>query len=105
MTALLLAFALLGAAPDQPQQPAAPQAAQAPSAPKFSTKTPLSTLMANAQAREILRKHLPDVIQFLEGAGASQASDEFTVESLAAIPRAGVTPEKLQAMNQDLAKL
>jgi hypothetical protein len=88
------------------QPPAAPDApkAEAPAA-KFSTKTPLTILMANAQAREVLRKYLPNITDLLENGGAAQAPADFNVESLTAIPRAGVTPEILKSINDDLAKL
>jgi UDP-N-acetylglucosamine:LPS N-acetylglucosamine transferase len=107
MAGYLSAIALvagLGAA--DAQTPAAPETPKAEAtASKFSTKTPLTTLMANAQAREVLRKYLPQIVTLLETGGAAQAPADFTVESLSAIPRANVTPEMLKSINEDLAKL
>jgi hypothetical protein len=107
MVGFPLAIALFaGLASAEAQPPAAPEApkAEAPAA-KLSTKTPLTVLMANTQAREVLRKYLPQIVGLLENGGAAQAPADFTVESLAAIPRANVTPEILKSINDDLAKL
>ncbi len=107
MTGLIPALALMAgltAAEGQPPVAPEPPKAEAPAV-KFSTKTPLTTLMANAQAREVLRKYMPQIVGLLENGGAAQAPADFSVESLAAIPRANVTPEILKSINEDLAKL
>jgi UDP-N-acetylglucosamine:LPS N-acetylglucosamine transferase len=107
MTGLIPALAFMaGLATAQGQPPAAPEPSKAEApAVKFSTKTPLTVLMANAQAREVLRKYLPQVVDLLDTGGAAQAPADFNVESLSAIPRANVTPEILKSINEDLAKL
>jgi hypothetical protein len=107
MTGLISALAIMaGLTVAEGQPPAAPEPpkAEAPAV-KLSTKTPLTVLMANAPAREVLRKYLPQIVELLENGGAAQAPADFNVESLAAIPRANVTPEILKSINDDLAKL
>jgi hypothetical protein len=107
MTGFIPALALMvGLIAADAQPPAAPEPpkAEAPAV-KFSSKTPLTSLMANAQAREVLRKYLPQIVTLLENGGAAQAPADFTVESLSAIPRANLTPELLKSINEDLAKL
>lgn len=107
MSGLIAAITLMVAlGATEAQQPPAPDSpkAEAP-APKLSTKTPLTVLMANAQAREILRKYLPQIVDLLDSGGASQAPADFNVESLSGVPKANITPEILKSINDDLAKL
>ena len=107
MTGLVSVLALMAglyAVTSQPPAALEQPKAEAPAA-KLSTKTPLTTLMANAQAREVLRKYMPQMVELLENGGAAQAPADFNVESLAAIPRANVTSEMLKSINEDLAKL
>ena len=99
-----LARAGLTAAEGQPPTAPEPPKAEA-AAVKFSTKTPLTVLMANPQAKDVLRKYLPQVVELLDSGGAAQAPADFNVESLSAIPRANLTPEILKSINEDLAKL
>ena len=104
LVAAITLLAAIGGNEAEPPTPPEPPKAEAP-APKFSTKTPLTILMANAQAREILRKYLPQVVELLDSGGAAQAPADFNVESLAGVQRAGITPEILKSINEDLAKL
>ena len=107
MAGLIAAMTLLAAvAWTEAEPPTArePPKAEAP-AEKLSSKTPLTVLMANAQAREVLRKYLPQVVDLLDSGGAAQAPADFNLESLAGVQRAGITPEILKSINEDLAKL
>ena len=83
-----------------------PAAAPAPAAAgALSSKTPLKALMANPKAKEVLAKHIPQVVEFLDGGGGDQIPDDFTVDSLLDIAEAGVSADMVKAINDDLAKL
>jgi hypothetical protein len=103
IAAITLLAAVGGNAAEPPGAPESPKAEA--SAQKLSTKTPINVLMANAQAREILRRYLPQVVDLLDSGGAAQAPADFYVESLVGVQRAGITPEILKSINMDLAKL
>lgn len=100
------AFSLMAvAAYAQPAAaPAAPAAAAAPAG-KLSADSKLSDLMANPKAKAVLQKNIPMVVDFLDGGGAGQLPPEMTLKDIAGIEQAGITPEMLKSMSDDLAKL
>ena len=105
IAAMTLVASLAMASPQPPDAPKAEAPKAETPSPKLSSRTPLVTLMANPPARDVLRKYLPQIVELLEGGGAAQAPPDFTLENLQSIPRAGVTPEILKSINDDLAKL
>lgn len=83
----------------------APAAAPAAAAGKYSSQTSLKTLLADPKAKEVLSKHIPQVVDFVDGGGGDQLPAEFTVDSLLDIAEAGVGADTVKAINADLAKL
>ncbi|CAN5273024.1 hypothetical protein BH11PSE2_BH11PSE2_12950 [soil metagenome] len=88
-------------------QPAAAPAAPAAAAPagKLTSDSTLTALMADAKAKDVLKKSIPQVVDFLDGGGAGQLPPEMTLKDLSGIEQAGITPELLKTMSDDLAKL
>jgi len=83
---------------------AAPAAATPAASEKLSSKSTLGALAANAAAKEVLKKHMPQVVEFMDGGGIDVVRD-FTVDSLLDIPEAGLTADTVKLINDDLAKL
>src|SRR6187402_885166 len=81
--------ALAQPAPAAPATPAAPAAA-APAAPaaapavagKPSAKTGLLALYGNAKTKEVLKKHIPGVVDFLDANGVDMIPPEMTLADL-----------------------
>jgi hypothetical protein len=102
------AFSLMAAAAyaqpaAAPAAPAAPAAA-APAG-KLSADSKMSDLMASPKAKAVLQKNIPMVVDFLEGGGAGQLPPEITLKDIAGFEQAGVTPEMLKSMSDELAKI
>jgi hypothetical protein len=87
------AFAQTPAPAPAPAPAAAAPAAAAPAAAagKLSSKSTLGTLAANPAAKEVLKKHMPQVVEFMDGGGD--------------IPEANLTADTVKLINDDLAKL
>ena len=83
---------------------AAPAAATPAATEKLSSKSTLGALAANAAAKEVLKKHMPQVVEFMDGGGIDVVRD-FTVDSLLDIPEANLTADTVKLINDDLAKL
>ena len=67
----------------------------------FSVNSRLKDLLADQRAREVLRKHFGD-----------RANDPridmvmyYTLRAIASFPEAGITSEKLKAVDEELKKL
>ena len=117
----LAASLTAGAALAQTPAPAAPTApapaAAAPAAtPAAATATPamagkpsaksgLLDLYKDAKAKEVLKKHIPGVVDFLDANGTDMIPPEMTLADLINIPEAGVTAENITAIDKDLTAL
>ena len=83
------------------QQPAAPAPAPAAGAAKFSTATStIGALMADAAAKAVLDKHLPQLAQ-----AGDQVPKEVTLKQIQEQAPQFLTPELLAAIDADLAKI
>ena len=67
----------------------------------FSVDSKLKDLLADERAREVLRKHFPE-----------SANDPrinmvmyYSLRAIASFPEAGITSDKLKALDEDLKKL
>ncbi len=102
--AIALALIAAPAAFAAPQTPAA-----APAAAKLSINSTLKALAADAKAKEVLAKHIPQIAEFLfSGQADGVLPPETTLKSLAEIPQAvdaGLSPDALAKIDADLAKL
>lgn len=67
----------------------------------LSIDSTLQELKANKQAKEILAKHLPGIWEHPQMSMALG----FSLRVIAGFPQAGITPEKLQAVADDLSNL
>lgn len=67
----------------------------------FTADTKLGELLANEQAKAILEKHLPGMSTHPQLGMAKGMS----LKMIAAFPQAGITPEKLKAIVDDLSKI
>lgn len=68
----------------------------------FTAETTLGEILDNAQAKEVLRKHFPQV----DSAGPMLSMARgMSLKAVAGFPQAGITPDKLKAIIEDLAKL
>ncbi len=97
--------------------PAAPAAAGAPSAAgtaitnascagaKLTIGSPLKAVMANKDAKAVLAKHIPQVVEYADSNGLDIIPDDFTLQGLLDIAEAGVDENALKAIAADLAKL
>ena len=99
----LMAVAAYAQPAAAPAAPAAPAAA-APAG-KLTADSKMADLMANPKAKAILQKNIPMVVDFLEGGGAGQLPPEITLKDIAGFEQAGITPEILKSMSDDLAKI
>ena len=87
-----------------PAAPAAPAAAPAGAAAKLTSGSTLGALVGSEKAKEVLKKHIPQVVEFIDGGGIDLVRD-FTLVSLVDIPEAGITADTVKAIDADLAKL
>ena len=97
--------------------PAAPAAAGAPWAAgtaipnascagaKLTIGSPLKAVMANKDAKAVLAKHIPQVVEYADSNGLDIIPDDFTLQGLLDIAEAGVDENALKAIAADLAKL
>jgi hypothetical protein len=99
-------------APAAPATPAAPAAAApAPAtvtpavATKPSAKSGLLSLYNDPKAKEVLKKHIPGVVDFLDANGVDMIPPEMTLADLINIPEAGVTADNITAIDKDLTAL
>ena len=67
----------------------------------FSVDSILKDLLADERAREVLRKHFPD----RRHDARIDMVMYYTLRSIASFSEAGITPEKLKAVDEDLKKL
>jgi hypothetical protein len=68
----------------------------------FDGDTKLGDLLDNPAAMEVLKKHMPGI----ESAGPMLAMARgMSIKTVAGFPQANITPEKLQAILAELAKL
>lgn len=67
----------------------------------FSVNSKLGELIANEKARAVLEKHLPGMSTHPQLAMAKGMS----LKMIAAFPQAGLSPDKLKAIDEDLQKL
>src|SRR5690349_16258643 len=111
----LAASLTAGAALAQPAAapaPAAPAAA-APAAPaptpvvagKPSAKSGLISLLNNPKAKEVLKKHIPQIVEFVDANGTDMIPPEMTLADLVNIPEAGVSADIITAIDKDLTAL
>ena len=98
------ALAQPAAAPAAPAA-AAPAAAAPAAAGKLSAKSSLLAILKDAKAKEVLKKHIPQVVDFVDANGADMIPPEMTIADLTQIAEAGVTPEMVTAIDKDLASL
>jgi hypothetical protein len=84
---------------------AAPAAAAPAAAGKLSSKSPLLAVLKDVKAKEVLKKHIPQVVDFVDANGADMIPPEMTIADLTQIAEAGVTPEMVTAIDKDLASL
>jgi hypothetical protein len=116
--AAIAASLIAGAALAQTPAPAAPAAPTAPAAAapapatvtpavagKPSAKSGLLDLYKNAKAKEVLKKHIPQVVDFLDTNGTDMIPPEMTLADLVNIPEAGVTADLVTAIDKDLTAL
>jgi hypothetical protein len=69
---------------------------------EINENTKLGDLLDNTAAMAVLKKHVPAI----ETAGPMLAMARgMTLKAVAGFPQAGITPEKLQAILADLAKI
>ena len=101
------ALAQPAAAPSAAATPAAaaPAAAAPAAAGKLSSKSPLLTVLKDAKAKEVLKKHIPQVVDFVDANGADMIPPEMTIADLVQIAEAGVTADMVTAIDKDLASL
>jgi hypothetical protein len=64
----------------------------------FSVDTKLGVLLANEKARAVLEKHLPGISTHPQ----VHLAQGMTLRMIANYPQAGISPEKLQAIDEDL---
>jgi len=86
------------------QTPAPAPAPAAAAAAKLSSQSTITALAASAPAKEVLKKHIPQVVEFLDGGGADVIG-AMTLASLADIPEAGMSADTIKAIDADLSKL
>ena len=102
------ALALIAAPAAFAQPPAAGPAAAAPAG-KPTVASPVKALMADAKAKEILVKHIPQIAEFFSSGQADGVlPPETTLKDLAAIPQAvdaGLSEDAVKKITEDLAKL
>jgi hypothetical protein len=67
----------------------------------FSADTKLGELLANEKAKAILEKHMPGVSTNPQVGMAKGMS----LKMIAAFPQAGITPEKLNVIVEELSKI
>ncbi|HNR97657.1 MAG: hypothetical protein BWY10_01050 [Chloroflexi bacterium ADurb.Bin180] len=67
----------------------------------FSINSKLGDLIANEQAKAVLEKHLPGMSTHPQLAMAKG----MTLKMIAAFPQAGLSPDKLKAIDEDLQKI
>jgi hypothetical protein len=79
---------------------AAPVAVHAQAAPKFSTaSTTIGDLMANAEAKAVLEKHMPQILQYAGMVGGQ------TLKQLQGMAPDQMTDELLAKVDADLVKI
>jgi len=89
---------------------AAPALAQGPAAAaaKIDSKSPLKAFVGDKKAMEVLAKYAPQVAEFLAGgAGEGMLPEGSTIASLSEIDQAqaaGLTPDAVKKIDEDLAK-
>jgi hypothetical protein len=90
-------------------QPPAAATAPAAAAAKLSSNSTLTALAKDPKAKEILVKHIPQIAEFLfSGQAEGVLPPETTLKALADIPQAvdaGLSPEAMKKIEEDLAKL
>lgn len=92
MRTLFLAAALLTAA--------VPAVALAQAAPKFSTaSSTISDIVANPEAKAVLEKHVPQLVQAADRAGP------MTLKAIQGMAPDMLTDQKLAEIDADLAKI
>ena len=108
MSKVAIAFALLAvpfAAPAQAQDhahhAAAPAPAAAPAAARPTITSSIKDLLANAQTRAVLEKHLPGVSQH----PALPQFQDMTLAQVAPVSQGAVTAEMIAAIDADLKAL
>ena len=105
-----VALALI-AGPALAQPPTAAPATPAAATPagKLSSASTLTALAKDPKAKEVLAKHIPQIAEFLfSGQAEGVLPPETTLKALADIPQAvdaGLSPEAMKKIEEDLAKL
>jgi hypothetical protein len=97
--ASLALAAVAGTALAQTQTP--PPAAPAPAAPRPTIASPIKDLLANAQTRAVVEKHLPGVSQH----PALPQVQDMTLTQVAPVSGGLVTPAIIAAIDADLKAL
>jgi hypothetical protein len=116
LAASLTAGAALAQTPAPAPAPAAPAAAPATATPAAATAAPamagkpsaksgLLDLYKDAKAKEVLKKHIPQVVDFLDANGTDMIPPEMTLADLVNIPEAGVTADMITTIDKDLTAL
>ena len=91
--------AVAGTALAQTQTP--PPSAPAPAAPRPTIASPIKDLLANAQTRAVVEKHLPGVSQH----PALPQVQDMTLSQVAPLSEGLVTPAIIAAIDADLKAL
>lgn len=102
LTVLALAAAGAASAQTPTQTPPAPtNGDQAPPAARPTIASPIKALLANAETRAVVEKHLP-------GIGEHPARPQFenmTLAQVAPLSQGVITPQIIAAIDEDLKKL
>lgn len=76
---------------------------------RLSTASGIRTLLANEQAKDVLVRHAPQVVEFFaSGQSEGIAPGDTPLETIARIPQAqeaGLTPANMQKIAEELAGL
>lgn len=105
VVALAASLAAGAALAQPPAAPAAPAAAAPAANGKMSAETALLTLYKSDKAKAVLKKHIPQVVDFLDSNGTDMIPPEMKLSDLTSIAEAGVTPETVTAIDKDLSAL